>query len=231
MSDLIKSKLYEVLKSIVPLITVILAFQYTMINISTELFIQFIIGATMTIGGLVLFFLGIDVGVLPMGKFIGAQLPKKNSLFIIAAVAFAVSFATTVAEPDVLVLAKQVKEISGGMISGNAVTYLMAIGVGLFAMIAMFRIIIGFSMVRLLTVFYVLVILFSLFAPTKFVALAYDAGSVTTGALTAPVLLALALGLSSVLANRTSLSDGFGILGFASIGPIIIILLMGALFY
>lgn len=231
MSDLIKSKLFEVLRSIVPLIMVVLVFQYTLINLSTALLIQFIIGAAMTTGGLLLFFLGIDRGILPMGRFIGAQLPKKNSMIIIATVAFAVSFATTAAEPDVLVLAKQVKEISYGVISGSVVLYLMAIGVGLFAMMAMFRIIIGFSMVRMLIVFYALVILFSFFPPTEFVSLAYDAGSVTTGALTAPVVLALALGLSSVLANRNSLADGFGILGFASIGPIIIILIMGALFY
>lgn len=219
MKDLLKEKLCEVLKSIAPLIVVIFLLQITLVHAPLQLFLQFIAGSLMIVVGLVLFFLGIDFGVLPMGKFIGAELPRKNSILLILMAAFAVSFATTAAEPDVLVLAKQVNDISAGSISKNSILYLIATGVGLFTAIAMLRIILGFSIVRLLAAVYSLVVVLSFFVPTAFFALAYDAGSVTTGALTAPVVLAMALGLSSVLANRSALSDGFGILGFASIGP------------
>lgn len=231
MSALVKEKLFEVLRSIAPLIGVVIVFQFTLVNAPLELFVQFLIGSLMTIAGLVLFFLGIDIGVLPMGKFIGAELPRRNSVSFIILAVFLMSFSVTIAEPDVLVLSQQVKEISRGMISEYAVLYLMAAGVGCFAALAMLRILIGFSIVKMLMIAYSSVLVLTFLAPTKFVALAYDAGSVTTGALTAPVILAMALGLSSVLANRSALSDGFGILGFGSIGPIIIFLLLGALFY
>jgi hypothetical protein len=91
------------------------------------------------------------------------------------------------------------------------------------------RVVFGVRMAYLLAASYSIVILLSFFTPAEFVPLAYDSGSVTTGALTAPVVIALALGLSSVLAGRSSVSDGFGLLGFASIGPIIAVLIMGIL--
>jgi len=228
---LLKEKLVEVLRSIAPLIAVVIVFQFVLVRAPAELFLRFLIGSLMTIAGLILFFLGIDIGVLPMGKFIGAELPRRNSVLIILSATFLMGFSTTVAEPDVLVLSKQVNEISHGQISELSVLYFMGIGVGVFAAFAMLRILLGFSISKMLIIAYSLVVILTFIAPTKFIALSYDAGSVTTGALTAPVMLAMALGLSSVLANRSALSDGFGILGFGSIGPIIIILLVGALFY
>ena len=183
----------------------------------------------MIIGGLTLFFIGIDIGILPMGRLIGAELPKKGSLMLIIGVVFSLGFATTIAEPDVLVLSEQVDIMSHGIISKNATMYVMAIGVGFFVAIAILRIIYGFRMVYLLTIAYSIVILLSFFTPAEFTPLAYDSGSVTTGALTAPVVIAMALGLSSVLAGRSTVSDSFGILGFASIGPIIAIMIMGIL--
>jgi len=181
----------------------------------------------MVISGMMLLFVGIDVGVLPMGRFIGADLPQRGSLLLIVAMAFSLGFTTTVAEPDVLVLSRQADTISQGAISGNIILYVMAIGVGFFVALAMLRIIYGFPMVYLLTAAYSIVIVLSFFTPVEFVPLSYDAGSVTTGALTAPVVIALAIGLSSVLAGRSSVSDGFGLLGFASIGPIIAVMIMG----
>lgn len=229
--ELLKEKLSEVFRSIAPLIAVVVIFQFALVHAPAEIFIRFLIGSLMTILGLMFFFIGIDIGILPMGKFIGAELPRRNSVFIILLATFLMGFSTTIAEPDVLVLSKQVYEISRGQISALLVLYLMGIGVGVFAAFAMLRILLGFSIVKMLIVALAFVVVLTFLAPTNFIALSYDAGSVTTGALTTPVLLAMALGLSSVLANRSALSDGFGILGFGSIGAIIIILIVGALFY
>jgi len=195
----------------------------------TALFIQFLIGSFMTTVGMMLFLMGIDTGILPMGRTIGAELPKKGSLLLIMAVAFAFGFATTVAEPDVLVLSKQVDLIAQGAISGNSVLYVIAFGVGISVAMGMLRIVFGIRMAYLLTAAYTMILILSFFAPAEFVPLAYDSGSVTTGALTAPVVIALALGLSSVLAGRSAVSDGFGLLGFASIGPIIAVMILGLL--
>lgn len=214
-----------------PLILIVCILQFALVKAPTDLFVQFIIGSLMIIGGLVLFFIGIDIGLLPMGRFIGAQLPAKGSLLFIAAVSFIVGFTTTVAEPDVLVLSRQIDNITMGTVPRATVLYSIGIGVGIFVAAAMLRIVLGFRMVYMLTAAYTVVIVLSFFAQSAFVPFAYDAGSVTTGALTAPVVIALALGLSSVLVGRSAVSDGFGLLGFSSIGPIIIILIMGMIFY
>ncbi len=225
-----REKLLEVVKAIAPLIVVICALQFTLVKAPAPLFIQFLIGALMALAGLMLFFTGIDIGILPMGRFIGAELPRRGSVLLIIAMAFLLGFATTVAEPDVLVLSKQADLISEGAIPGTLVLYVTGVGVGFFVTIAMLRIIFGFPMVYLLVAAYSIVIILSFFAPAEFIPLAYDSGSVTTGALTAPVVIALALGLSSVLAGRSAVSDGFGLLGLASIGPIIAVMILGILF-
>lgn len=227
--QLLKEKLLEVIKAFAPLIIVVCALQFTLVEAPIALFLQFLIGALMAIGGMVLFFMGIDLGILPMGRFIGAELPQRGSLLLIIGVAFSFGFATTVAEPDVLILSRQVDAISRGAIPGDTVLYVTAIGVGIYVATAMMRVVFGVRMAYLLAASYSMVILLSFFTPAEFVPLAYDSGSVTTGALTAPVVIALALGLSSVLAGRSSVSDGFGLLGFASIGPIIAVMIMGIL--
>jgi hypothetical protein len=148
---------------------------------------------------------------------------------LIVAVAFALGFATTVAEPDVLVLSSQVDLASQSAIRERTVTYVIALGLAVFVTIAMARVVYGFPMTYLLASAYSLVIVLSFLAPAEFVPLAYDAGSVTTGVLTTPVVISLAVGVSSVLAGRSAVSDGFGLLGFASIGPIIAVMVMGLL--
>lgn len=191
------------------------------------LFLQFIAGSLLALVGMLLLLAGIDFGILPMGRFIGAELPEKGSLWLIAGVAFALGFATTAAEPDVLVLVGQVEAASEGVVGGQPLVYIIAVGVGLLAAGALLRIVWGISMIHLLAAIFAIIIVLSLAAPEAFVPLAYDAGSVTTGVLTAPVMLALALGLSSVLGDRSAMADGFGLLGLGSTGPIIVILLLG----
>lgn len=226
---LLRTRLPEVAKAVAPLVVVVCVLQVLLVRASAALFVQFLAGSLLATLGMVLLFTGIDIGILPMGRFIGAELPKKGSLWLILGVAFALGFATTVAEPDVLVLSGQVERASQGTLHGQGLTYIIAAGVGVFTALGLLRIVKGFSMAGLLVGIYAVMILLSLAAPVAFVPLAYDAGSVTTGVLTAPVVLALALGLTSVLAERSSVSDGFGLLGLASAGPIIAILLLGLL--
>lgn len=229
MVALLKEKLLEVLKAVAPLIAVVCLLQFTLVQAPVPLFLQFLAGSVLAIVGMLLLLAGIDLGILPMGRFIGAELPNKGSLALIVAVAFSLAFAVTVAEPDVLVLTTQVDAVSGGDLPRQPVLYAIAGGLAAFAALAMLRIITGWPTRYMLAAAYLIVIALSLVAPPAFVPLAFDAGSVTTGVLSAPVVIALALGLSSVLAGRSAVSDGFGILGFASIGPIVAILIMGLL--
>jgi hypothetical protein len=229
MLPLLREKLIEVLKAVAPLILSVCALQFAVVHAPLAEFLQFLFGSVLAVAGMMLLFVGIDIGIVPMGRFIGAELPLRRSILLILGVAFAIGFATTVPEPDVLVLSGQVEEVSGGAIAGSTVMYAIALGVGVLTAIACIRILFGWSLRAQLAAGYALALLLALLAPSDFVALAFDGGSVTTGVLSAPVIIALAIGLSSVLAGRSALSDGFGVVGFASIGPIITILLLGLL--
>ncbi len=229
MLALIRERLPEVIRAVAPLVGVVCVLQVILVHAPAALFMQFLAGSVLAVLGMVLLFVGIDIGILPMGRFIGAELPRKGSLRLILGVAFALGFATTVAEPDVLVLAAQVERVSEQALSGQLLIYIIACGVGVFVAIAMLRVIYGFAMTWLLSGVFACMILLSFVTPARFIPLAYDAGSVTTGVLTAPVVLALALGFNAVLAKRSALSDGFGLLGLASIGPILAVLLLGML--
>lgn len=221
----LKERFLEVARAVAPLIITVCVLQLLVIHAPAEDVVRFLVGSVLAVVGMMLFFMGIDIGVLPMGRFIGAELPRKGSLALILAVAFALGFATTVAEPDVLVLAEQVQGASLGRISARFLIYIIASGLGVFAAIALLRVVYGFSMTTLLTITYGVLIVLAIFTPAGIVPLAFDAGSVTTGVLTAPVVIALAMGLSSVIAGRSAVSDGFGLLGFASVGPIIAVMI------
>jgi len=223
----LKRRLVEVLQTVAPLVGVVCVLQLTLVQAPLAVFLQFLIGSGLIIAGMFLLFLGVDYGIVPMGRFVGGGLPRKGSVALIVLVGFAMGFATTVAEPDVLVLAVQVDQISQGNIDRLTVLTVTALGVGVFVALAMARIIYDISIRVMLTLSLAAVIALSFIAPAKFVPMAYDAGSVTTGVLTTPVVIAIAVGLTSVLAGRSAVSDGFGLLGFASIGAIIAIMLMG----
>ncbi|MFG1304743.1 DUF1538 domain-containing protein [Xanthobacter autotrophicus] len=229
MWTLLKDKLVEVVRAVAPLVGLGLVLQVAIVRAPAELVVQFLAGSALAVAGMLLLFVGIDLGILPMGRFIGAEMPKRGSVTLILAVTFALAFATTLAEPDVLVLGGQVNAVFGGAVSGHGILLLIALGVAVFAAMAIARILLGGSLRRMLALAYGLVIALALLAPKAVTPLAFDAGSVTTGVLSAPVMIALAMGLSSVLAGRSAVSDGFGLLGVASVGPIILVLLAGIL--
>lgn len=229
MRNLIKDKLLEVARAVAPLIIVLVIMQFTFVRAPADVFVRFLIGSVLAICGITLFLLGIEEGILPAGKTVGSRLTEGRSLWLIIAVAFLIGFSTTIAEPDVLVLSREAENITAGAVSASTLVYVIGIGLAFFAAMAMARIILGVRLAYLLTAGYLIVIFLSLFTPPGYVSLAFDSGSATTGALTAPIVMALGIGLSSVLAGRSAISDGFGLLGLASIGPIIAVMIMGIL--
>jgi hypothetical protein len=225
--NLLKDKTFEVLRAIAPLVIVVIILQLTFVKASAGVFIQFLIGTILVVAGMIFFLLGIEVGILPAGKTVGEGLIEKRSLWLIIAVAFLIGFSATIAEPDVLVLSKQADLISEIPLPEGSLVYIVGIGLAFFLTMAMIRIIWGFRIAYLLTASYILTIILSFFTPPEFISLAFDSGSVTTGALTTPIVISLGIGLSSVLAGRSAVSDGFGLIGLASIGPIIAVMIMG----
>lgn len=229
MQSTLLARLGEAARAVSPLLLAVVLLQLTLVRATYQQFLQFIIGLILCTAGMLLLFLGIEMGILPMGRYIGAELPRRKRLLLILGVAFALGFVTTAAEPDVLVLSKEVETVSEGAVAGQALVYVISAGVGLFVALAVLRIVWNVPMNLLLTVAYALSIALSLLFP-ELVPLAFDAGSVTTGVISAPIIIALALGLTAVLGKRSSVSEGFGILGLASIGPIIAVLVIHGLF-
>jgi hypothetical protein len=221
----------EVIKAMLPLVIVIIIMQFAFIRMPIPLFLQFLVGAVMAIAGMILFLIGIDAGILPIGEAVGAELPKRRSLSLIVAIAFLVGFAATIAEPDVIVLTGQIDKVSQGSISDNILIYVIGIGIAFFVAMAILRIVLGFRMAYLLAAGYFIVIILSFFTPAEFVPVAFDAGGVTTGPMTVPIILSLGIGFSSVLADRSAISDGFGLIGLASVGPIIAVMIMGIILH
>jgi hypothetical protein len=173
--------------------------------------------------------MGVRIGLLPVGEAIGSSLVARGSVVILLGASFVLSFAVTVAEPDVRVLAYQVDLASQGRIGTGVLITAVALGVALFVALALLRILLGVPMAYLLAAGYGIVLILTLFTPPHFVAISFDAGGVTTGPMAVPFILALGIGTTSVLGGKSALGDGFGLVGLASIGPIIGVMLLGVI--
>ena len=223
----IREILWEIVQAILPITVVITLLQLFLIRMPAPVFGQFLIGAVMVTVGLFLFLLGVKVGLLPVGERIGAALASRGSVIILVAASFILGFAITVAEPDVRVLAYQVDLVSGGQIGAGILIVAVSLGVAFFVAVAMLRIILGVPIAYLLAAGYGIVLILSFFTPADFVAISFDAGGVTTGPMAVPFIMALGLGTTAVLGGKSTLADGFGLVGLASIGPVIGVMLLG----
>lgn len=224
----LKKAAIEAITSILPLVIVILILQFTALHAPPELLWNFLIGAAMAIVGVTLFLAGVRIGILPMGRDVGAELPQHESLLLIIVSAVIFGFVVTVTEPGVMVLSELFVQLGGD--GGTVMVIVVAVGMAILFMAALVRIIFGFPIRYLLMAVYGIAVILALFAPPEYVALAFDSGSAAAGSFTVPMMLALGLGFVSVLARRSSLSDGFGLVGLACAGPIIGILCWGVFF-
>lgn len=226
----IKDTVKEVVYAIIPLSLVVIVLQFTIIGMPMEMFIQFIIGVVFVSIGLILFLLGVHIGLLPVGEMIGAALPKMGKAWLVVFFGFLLGFVATVAEPDVRVLAIQVDLVSNGVVSSNLLIYTVALGVAIFVGLAMLRILLNIPITYILIAGYGLVFLLAAFTPANFVPISFDAGGVTTGPMTVPFILALGVGVASVLRGKSASTDGFGLVALASIGPILAVLVLGVIY-
>lgn len=228
--DNIKETVLEVILSILPITIVITILQFTLIWLPMDMFIQFLIGVLFVGIGLVLFLLGVNIGLLPVGEMIGSALSKTKRVWVIVFFGFLLGLVVTVAEPDVRVLSSQVDQVSGGQIPMDVLILAVAIGVAVFVALAMLRVIFSINIVHLLAGGYALVFILAAFTPPVFVPISFDAGGVTTGPLTVPFILSLGVGVATVMRGKSSSADGFGLVALASIGPILSVLLLGVIY-
>ncbi|MCM3713709.1 DUF1538 domain-containing protein [Alkalihalobacillus oceani] len=226
----IKDTFKEVVLAIIPITAVIILLQFTLIGLPLDVFLQFLVGVVLVSTGLFLFLIGVHIGLLPIGEMIGSTLPKTNKVWLIVLVGFILGFVVTVAEPDVRVLSSQIEDVSSGNISQMVLIYAVALGVAIFVALAMLRIIFGIELKWLLFGGYAAVFILSAFTASDFVPISFDAGGVTTGPMTVPFILALGVGVASVLRGKSSSSDSFGLVALASIGPILAVLVLGVIY-
>jgi hypothetical protein len=228
--DNVREILLEVLLSIGPIVLVIALIQLFLIRTPISLFWQFIAGSFLVTAGLFLFLVGVRISLLPIGEMIGSELVSRGSLLFLLVAAFIFGFVITVAEPDVRVLAHQVDIASRGAIDSGLLIMAVALGVGFFVSLAILRILMGIPIAYLLAAGYILVVIISFWTPPDFVAISFDAGGVTTGPMAVPFILALGVGATSVMGGKSGLADTFGLIGLASIGPVIGVMILGVLY-
>jgi len=239
---LILSKLRAAVIDLVPIIAVVVFFQSVVIRQPFPQIGEVIFGFVFVVIGLMLFVEGLEIALFPIGETMAYALAKKGSLLWLMIFAFALGFSTTVAEPALIAVTKEASIISSGagLIENSQKTMdLYALGlrltvafsVGLAIVIGVLRILKGWPLYYLIIGGYILVMLMTIIAPEEIIGLAYDAGGVTTSTITVPLVTALGVGLASVIKGRSPLADGFGLIAFASLLPMIFVMAYGLFWF
>ncbi|MCP4969808.1 MAG: DUF1538 domain-containing protein [Arcobacter sp.] len=219
----------SVVKDVFPILAIIMFFQYGVLKKHISNIKTVFLGFALVILGLYAFILGLELGLFSLGETMAYQLTKSDSVFIIYAFAFAIGFSTTMAEPALMAIAKKAKDISDGKINDFALRLFVASGVAIGISLGAFRIVDGGQIHHYIIVGYVIVIILTFVAPKYIIPIAYDSGGVTTSTVTVPLVAALGIGLATNIEGRSPLIDGFGLIAFASLFPMITVMLYGIL--
>ncbi|CAN2039521.1 Na(+), Li(+), K(+)/H(+) antiporter subunit A [Candidatus Magnetomoraceae bacterium gMMP-15] len=239
---LIVKKLKNAFVDLMPIILVIAFFQLIVLKQPLPQIGEILFGTLLVVAGLSLFVQGLEMGLFPIGETMAHALAVKGSIFWLLIFAFSLGFSTTVAEPALIAVASEAAEIAGkeGLIEQNkksltqyafGLRVSVAFSVGLAILIGVIRIIKGWSIHYLIIGGYIVVMLVSLIAPKEIIGIAYDAGGVTTSTITVPLVAAIGVGLSSNIRGRSPLVDGFGLIAFASLLPIVFVMVYGLIIF
>lgn len=220
------SKFKESAVSVVPIMIIVLILNFTIAPLEPGQVPRFIIGGLLLIVGLSIFLVGADIGMVPFGQKVGSSLTYMRRLGPMLLAGFLIGFAVTIAEPDVQVLANQVTSVIPS-ISKSGLLVSIALGVGLFVLLAILRTVMQLSLRKMLIFFYILVFIACAFVEPTFVGIAFDSGGATTGPVTVPFIMALGLGVAATTKKKEGDDNGFGMVGLASIGPIAAVAAMG----
>jgi len=223
MQNALLNKFKESVFSILPIVIIVMILAFTLVPLDEVLIVQFLVASVFLILGMTLFTHGADTAMLPIGKNIGSFLSKSAKIWLMMLVGFLLGIVITVAEPDLMVLAEQVASINTWLFIA-----IVGIGVGLFMMLAMLRIVFKIPLNIILLISYGLIFTLSFIIPNNFVPLAFDSGSVTTGPISVPFLMAFGLGFSAVRAQSGKQDDSsFGMVALGSAGPILTVMILG----
>ncbi len=236
----IAGKLKTSFFDLLPIIVVVAFFQIVVLQQPFPNLTEILIGLVFVVLGLMLFVEGLEIGLFPIGENLSYTLAKKGSLFWLLLFSFLLGFSTTIAEPALIAIAKEAAEIAleANLIKPEiessyafGLRLSVAISVGLAILIGIWRIIKGWPVYYLIIGGYVIVIVMTLFAPAEIIGIAYDAGGVTTSTITVPLVTALGVGLATVIEGRSPLTDGFGLIAFASLLPMMFVMGYGMIIF
>ena len=226
------------LRDLLPIAVVISIFQLFVFQESATGLISMATGALLVVAGLTFFIFGLKLALFPVGEGLAHALARKGSVFWLVTFAFLLGFGTTIAEPALIAIAAEAAEVAasaGEIVSsekarnsyalGLRLTVAFAVGVAL--IMGVMRILANWSLPIMIISGYFLVVLITTIAPKEIVAIAYDSGGVTTSTVTVPLVAALGVGLASSLKGRNPMTDGFGLIAFASLTPILFVLIYG----
>jgi len=229
--------LFYTMRDVLPIALLIIFFQLIVLKQPIPHLKKMVLGGIYVVLGLALFLMGLEKALFPVGKIMAAQLSDPafvgiaengavdwQSYYWIYIFAAMIGFSTTIAEPSLIAVAIKADEVSAGTINQWGLRITVAIGVAFALALGSFRIVTGTPLFIYIMVGYVIVIVQTFFTPKKLIALAYDSGGVTTSTVTVPIVAALGLGLSSAVPGRNPAIDGFGLIAFASLFPIIAVL-------
>jgi len=221
-------KIKEALVSTLPVTAVVYVLAMTpLFDLSRTEVITFTVGAVFLVLGIGLFSLGADLAMTPMGTHVGSGLSRQKKLGLLLSVCFVLGMLITIAEPDLQVLAGQVSAV----MNGTVLIYAVGLGVGIFLVIAILKIVFRRSLSQILMLFYMLLFALALMLVVsgneELLPMGFDSGGVTTGPITVPFIMALGVGISNVLGDRRSKENSFGLVALCSVGPILVVLVLG----
>ena len=228
------------IRDLAPIVLVIAFFQYFILKAPLDNAVDLIGGAMLVLVGLTMFVYGLELALFPIGESLAFDLARKGSVFWLLTFAFLLGFGTTVAEPALTAVANEASRIAAaaGAIEDTAAArsdyvfglrITVALSVGFALIIGVLRILLGWSLPLIIISGYVLVIAMTTVAPPEIVGIAYDSGGVTTSTVTVPLVAALGVGMASSLRDRNPMTDGFGLIAFASLTPMIFVMVYGSI--
>jgi hypothetical protein len=228
------------LRDLAPIIVVIAFFQIAVIQQPLPQLADFLAGTLLVVIGLTLFIFGLEMGLFPLGEIMAYAFARKGSVFWLLMFAFALGFGTTVAEPALIAVANEAADVAatGGMIEASpgarqayadGLRFTVALSVGFAIVVGVLRIVRGWPIQYLIIGGYIGVVVVTMFAPREIIGIAYDSGGVTTSTITVPLVTALGVGLASSIEGRNPMVDGFGLIAFASLTPMIFVMIYGIL--
>ena len=220
----VRHQFSDAFRSVMPIFCIVLALSLLIAPVPSGTLLCFIAAAVLLITGSALFNMGAEFAMSPIGEKVGAAITKSKNLWLIIATGLSLGFAVTIAEPDLQVLAAQVPSIPE-----KQLVYGVALGVGVFLVIALLRMLFSIPLNRLLVGIYAAVLILSFFVPKGYLAISFDAGGVTTGPMTVPFIMALGVGVAAIRNDKHAEDDSFGLVALCSIGPILTVMILGIL--